>query len=477
VRIACSVLAVSLLTLPYAAAPLAGSLARHADDARARRITWQDVAPIQARLVRRGFSAADFSARIDRLAADNARRVHLGDLDHLVFFVLQSTRFTKLPAIEPALSARALVDDMDAATRDAFFADPASARGRVSAAVRARVADVLRAFASPRDDRRLTYFARLLAETTPDAGARERTVTDEYLRVMRFVYEKEFGPGRSTTTAAADLYRTRGLSTDTAVEAGFLVAQGLGVLRGLEPQRRIRRVLIIGAGLDIAPRTALLEAAPPQSYQPWAVLDALVGLGLSRLDDVQIVAADINPRVVDHLRDSRAAPPRLLLVSGIADDGRVALAGGYREYFDGLGRSLGEVDTAPRSDRGVLRVPAGHLFKAVHISAQAARALHAERLDVVTERLASGTFDLVVATNVFPYFDDDALALALANIAAMLEADGVLLHNEPRPALLELAADIGLPPVQSRHAIVATVRGAPPLGDSAWLHVRAGASR
>ena len=40
---------------------------------------------------------------------------------------------------------------------------------------------------------------------------------------------------RTYNTAVAGLYRSRGLSTDTAVEAGFLVATGLGILKALEP--------------------------------------------------------------------------------------------------------------------------------------------------------------------------------------------------------------------------------------------------
>jgi len=73
---------------------------------------------------------------------------------------------------------------------------------------------------------------------------------------------------------------------------------------------------------------------------------------------------------------------------------------------------------------------------------------------------------------VFPYLDDDALMLAVSNIAAMLNADGWLLHNEARRVLHEIAAALGLPPSQSRHAVIATVKGAPPLGDSVWLHGR-----
>ena len=92
---------------------------------------------------------------------------------------------------------------------------------------------------------------------------------------MRFVYQKEFVAQRDPrpADAVADLYRSRGLSTDTAVEAGYLVQLGLAVAKGLQPDRRIRRVLIVGPGMDLAPRTGFLEA-PPESYQPWAVIDA-----------------------------------------------------------------------------------------------------------------------------------------------------------------------------------------------------------
>jgi hypothetical protein len=435
----------------------------------ARRVTWQDVAPVQARLAAHGFTAGNFTTRIEQLAADNARRVRQGDLDHLVFYLLQSTHFTTRPALEPALSAKALVDSLDAPARAAFLDDPDTARGRVSGAVRARADALLRAMTSPGADVRLAYFARLLAEAAPAAHEREAVLVSEYLRVMRFVHEKEFGAGRSDAAAAASLYRTRGLSTDTAVEAGFIVAQGLGVLRALEPARRVRRVLIVGAGLDLAPRTALLEAAPPQSYQPWAVLDALVGLGLSRLDDIEVVAADINPRVVDHLRTMHAVPPALALLTGVGDEGPVGLAEGYREYFAALGRSIGRVEEAPPHR--------GHLHTRLHVSPEAARVLRPVQLDVVTERLTGAAFDLVVATNVFPYFDDDALTLAVSNIAGMLAPDGLLLHNEVRPALHEIAAALGLPASHSRHAVIATVKGAPPLGDSVWLHGRRDATR
>jgi hypothetical protein len=80
----------------------------------------------------------------------------------------------------------------------------------------------------------------------------------------------------------------------------------------------------------------------------------------------------------------------------------------------------------------------------------------------------------VVVTNVLPYFDDVELMLAMRNISSMLVPGGVLLHNEARPLLRDVTAALGLPVEQSRHAVIATVRGAAaPLFDSIWLHRRA----
>jgi chemotaxis methyl-accepting protein methylase len=112
------------------------------------------------------------------------------------------------------------------------------------------------------------------------------------------------------------------------------------------------------------------------------------------------------------------------------------------------------------------------LRKSVKVRPSAARTLQAQRLDIVTQRLGAAPFDLVIATNILPYFDDVQLMLALSNVAAMLAPGGVLLHNEARPLVGEVTAALNLPFQQSRHGTIATVRGAPPLGDSVWIHKR-----
>jgi hypothetical protein len=436
--------------------------------AAARPVTWEDLpAAVHARLQSAGVSSSSFPGWLDRLARTHRQRVREGDLDHLVFYLLQSAHFTRQPPIEPALSARGLVQGLGEADRAAYLRQGSTDVSRVPPPVRARIRALLHALDSRDRDPRIVYFRELATAALPHGAARETALLGEYIRAMRFLYEKEFVAqrGPDAADAVASLYRTRGLSTDTAVEAGYVVHLGLGVLKSLEPERRIRRVLIVGPGLDLAPRTGLIDAAPPQSYQPWAVIDALVSLGLARLDDLEVVGADINPRVVSHLQRQRQAPPSLRLVSGLRLTPQLSLESDYREYFGRLGSAI----SAPPEP---VREPDGHLTKDVRVQPAAARVLGAAPLDVVTERLGGPLFDLVIATNILPYFDEVELALAVSNIAAMLAPGGVLLHNEPRAALRDLATAAGLPLEQSRQVPIARVAGAPPLADTIWLHRR-----
>ena len=127
---------------------------------------------------------------------------------------------------------------------------------------------------------------------------------------MRFLYQKEFVAQRDASPAAAvaELYRRRGLSTDTAVEAGYVVHLGLGRAEGPRAGRRVRRVLIVGPGLDLAPRTGLRRIGAAGELSAVGRPGRAARRSASaRRDDLEVVAADINPRVVAHLRRGRAS--------------------------------------------------------------------------------------------------------------------------------------------------------------------------
>ena len=89
-----------------------------------RRITWEDAAPIHDRLQSQGITSAGFPhIRGARARASNLQRVHEGDLDDLVFYALQSDALHRARPVEPALSAKVLVDSLNVTERETFTRD------------------------------------------------------------------------------------------------------------------------------------------------------------------------------------------------------------------------------------------------------------------------------------------------------------------------------------------------------------------
>jgi hypothetical protein len=225
-------------------------------------------------------------------------------------------------------------------------------------------------------------------------------------------------------------------------------------------------VVIVGPGLDLAPRTGLVDAVPPQSVQPFAIVDSLLSLGLADVSALRVTSLDINPRVVSWLTEARASALSLTLASGVAASETVQPSEDYRQYAGALGRSIGmSTDAGARGD------DQARASRRVSVRADVTAMLDARRFDVVTDRIDLGA-DLGIVTNLLPYFDDPELTLALASISAMLGPGGILIHNEARGAVGAITTALGLPLVQSRTAIIAAVRGSAPLYDSVFVHRR-----
>ena len=251
----------------------------------------------------------------------------MGDLDHLVFYLLQSTGFTTLPPIEPALSAKALVEGLGEPNGKRFCDRRGDSAEAAASAVRDRIGGCCVALGAPTRDPRLIYFGELVTTAFPDRSERE-TASRRASTCARCGSStrrsSSLSARPSPADAVADLYRSRGLSTDTAVEAGYLVSIGLGVLKSLEPERRVRRVLIVGPGLDLAPRTALLEPVRRKAIsrgRSWTRSSRPA----SRVRGPRGRGRRHQPTSGRHLRRAHAAPPTLTLVSEIRDSDTVTL--------------------------------------------------------------------------------------------------------------------------------------------------------
>jgi chemotaxis methyl-accepting protein methylase len=145
----------------------------------------------------------------------------------------------------------------------------------------------------------------------------------------------------------------------------------------------------------------LIDLFGPQSYQPFAIADALLSLKLADLSRLQIRCVDINERVIAHLQGLRKKrEANLSILSGVDDSPAHPLTNDYQEYFRSFGRSTG-VETE-------IKVPAefaSRLKKSLKIRPEIIDRITVDRLNIVTERYENsevGRYDLIIVTNVFP---------------------------------------------------------------------------
>ena len=365
--------------------------------------------------------APDWPAWVSARDRDIRARLAAGDEDSVLNLVLFGTTFTERPPItERDIAARATTD-----------------------AVRSRIEDLIDALSSPGGNERLE-FARLVAgkRSIDFAATDARRRLREWLAAGTTRVIAEYGRqadlvrGQAVSDVSrSTLFRDRGLSSDTSIYPGFGVEQTLAVLlrNGLLAAGSVRRVAIVGPGLDFVDKRQGTDFYPVQTIQPFAVVDSVLRMGLAERGQVRVTTFDVSPRINHHLEAARRRaeageayvlnlPRRLDLFPW----SRYLVA-----YWEQLGDRIG---TAARP----VAVPPGTAdrvrMRAVRVRPDVVQAIAPEDLDIVLQRMeplaADDLFDLIVATNVLVYYDVFEQSLALANVAAMLRPGGVFLSNQ-----------------------------------------------
>jgi SAM-dependent methyltransferase len=367
-----------------------------------------------------------WAARHDR--AVRARLV-AGDEDTIVNWLLFGTSFTRRP--------RAFLDVSSDHAQELSQLIAARGHELVAALVTAST-----------DERRL--FARAFFERKGFGlqNAAEQLRLEQYLLAAvvrvnseqaRFVDElqaiRRLGDQSEAFAARSTLFRERGLSADTSIQPSFALDQSLSELRkrGMLSAGAVRDVAVIGPGLDFSDKNSGYDFYPQQTLQPFALVDSLVRLGLAdRPASVHLTTLDLSPRVNDHLTRARqrasAGSPYMLRVP---IDTKVSWTPQFLSYWNGLGSRIGTIGEAPNPGAANVRV------RTISVRPDVVSRLDVEDLNVVVQKFAERRFDLVVATNVFVYYDVFDQALALSNVAAILRPGGMLLSNN---ALIELPA-------------------------------------
>jgi SAM-dependent methyltransferase len=229
------------------------------------------------------------------------------------------------------------------------------------------------------------------------------------------------------------------LSTDTSLLASYSVERTLAQATATLAPRRIRRVAVVGPGLDFADKAEGHDFYPLQTLQPFAVVDSLVRTGLADPQDVEVTTFDISPSVVAHLDHARTRSERdegyLIHLALAPDDATHAWHPDVLAYWERFGDRIGRAVAPHPPPAGLEHV----LVRAVRLGPRQMRVLRSRDLNIILERVPfpddRSAFDLIVATNILVYYDEFEQALALANMAAMLRPDGVLVVNGLNPPL------------------------------------------
>lgn len=351
-------------------------------------------------------------------------RLARGDEDSVVNFLLFGTTFTKL--------ARATERDL---------AQLAAQPGELPDVILRRIEDLIAAVGSPGPNERL-QFARQVVEgqgmdpTTAAGKSRMRRFLNEALiRVsteIAMLSERRLNDPNVELPEKLTRFRDRGLSSDTSIYADFAIERALEAIRaeGLLGAGSVRRVAIVGPGLDFTDKHEGYDFYPQQTIQPFAVIDSLSRLGLATLDQIRLTTFDLSPRINRHLEAARqraraGGAYALELPRSLDPPWSPSLVAFWERLGDRIGAEAKPVAVPP----GVGSVK----VRAVRVRPEVVLSVVPQDLNVVLQRLEpladDERFDLIIATNVLAYYDVFEQSLALVNVAKMLRPGGLLLTN------------------------------------------------
>ncbi len=380
--------------------------------------------------------AVEWPGWVSRRDADIRKRLGQGDEDSIVNFMLFGVSFTKQPRTTPREIARVVQE------------------GRTPEDVLlARIHDLAVGIAKPGQNERL-LFARSVIErkginptTAAGLGETENYILESTKRVLREggSYSRAIAAARLAGDASAvcaersTLYRERGLSSDTSLSPDYGIERALEEMKakGIFTAGSIRRIAIVGPGLDFTDKGEGYDVYPQQTIQPFAVIDSLRRLGLAKEGDLRLTTFDLSDRINAHLAAAgRRAVAGSPYVVHLPRDMEAGWDPGLASYWERFGDRIGRLASVT-SPEGLSTVR----IRSIEIRPDVVAMIGPTDLNVVLQRpeglAASERFDLVIATNILVYYDTFEQSLALANVATMLRPGGVLLSNN---ALYELPA-------------------------------------
>ena len=313
--------------------------------------------------------------------------------------------------------------------------------GAVDSIADRRANDLVRALAAPHPSEGMLEMRALLERKgfslkTPEAQKKVKA----YLLANLARWRDDVARARAQAkTNPYQAFKDRGISTDSNLYPDYTIELHLKHMmdQGLLKPGSVHRIAIVGPGLDFVNKKSGSDFVPPQSTQPFAVIDSLARLGLADPATIEVTTFDISARVNRHLerarKDASAGKPYTIqLLSSPSDQWSQEYHNGFIEYWQKLGDRVGKPGR---------RIPvpeaAGNTWnRAVSVRPAVVLRVIPVDMNVVFQTVPLSPdkqFDLVIGTNIFVYYGGLEQSLARANLATMIKPGGFLLTNEALP--------------------------------------------
>src|SRR6266436_6770876 len=437
----------SFVTAAVVLAPSSGGYVRYTPYNEARPIleAMAEIAPAEVRDAPAEKKEQEWSRWIERRDEEIRKRLAQGDIDSVVNFLMFGTSFTTEPRLT---SAQVKLVSSDTPVGSVQKITPTWQR-----VFEKRVHDVVQGMAVPGTNERLQFARKTLARAgIPLSPGAENSQARAYIyeNVKRVLHEQA---GFQQTLAQAKglndpteefaerskLYKERGLSLDTSLPPNYALEVALKEMsaRALVKPGSVKRVGVIGPGLDFTDKQEGYDFYPTQTVQPFAVMDSLLRIKLARGEELKVDTLDLSPRVNDQVERSWRAAERgrgytIQLPRDPSHGWKPELVAYWKRFGEQIGSSATPV-TVPPGLRGIK-------LRAVRVRPEFLRRMRALDVNIVLQREEApedAKFDMLIATNIFVYYDTFEQSLALANVQSMLRPGGFLLTNN---LLLELPA-------------------------------------
>jgi len=266
-------------------------------------------------------------------------------------------------------------------------------------------------------------------------------------------------------------FEDRGISTDSNLYPDYTIELHLRHMmdQGLLKPGSVHRIAIVGPGLDFVNKKSGSDFYPPQTTQPFAVIDTLARLGLADPEKIEVYTFDVSSRVNKHLEQARreaaaGKPYTIQLLASPSDGWSNSYHSGFLEFWQNLGKEVGK----PTTPIPVPEEASDIWNRAISVRPSIVKRITPVDMNIVFQTVAlplDKQFDLVIGTNIFVYYDSLDQSLARANLATMIKPGGYLLTNEALP---------GKAPSGLRDSLKTAVpiTTDPPLSDYMYSYVR-----